>query len=110
MKSEAIEPTESLCGCPPGDAPFPEIFGGRRDRVRHRYGLPMAFALHTDRTLAKGISFSLAVVSNYMLNRFWTHPDSRSKSVLAQITQFAVVSLVGLGINLVVFNWADHVA
>lgn len=70
----------------------------------------MVFAVHTDRTLAKGISFSLAVISNYLLNRFWTYPDSRSKSVLAQITQFAVVSLVGLGINLVVFNWADGLA
>jgi putative flippase GtrA len=70
----------------------------------------LALGLHTDRTLAKGISFSLAVISNYLLNRFWTYPDSRSKSVLAQITQFVVVSLVGLGINLLVFNWADRVA
>ena len=70
----------------------------------------LVFGLQTNRTLAKGISFSLAVMSNYLLNRFWTYPDSRSKSVLTQIAQFAVVSLVGLGINLVVFNWVDHVA
>lgn len=70
----------------------------------------LALGLHADATFAKGLSFSLAVVSNYLLNRFWTYPDSRSKSVLAQITQFMVVSLVGLGINLVVFHWANRLA
>jgi putative flippase GtrA len=63
-----------------------------------------------DRVLAKGIAFSLAVVNNFILNRLWTYPDSRSKSLLAQIVQFGAVSLVGLGINLLVFGWADRIA
>jgi putative flippase GtrA len=63
-----------------------------------------------DRELAKGISFSLAVVNNFILNRLWTYPDSRSKSLLAQVVQFGLVSLVGLGINLLVFGWANKLA
>lgn len=60
--------------------------------------------------LAKGISFSLAVVNNFILNRLWTYPEARSKSLLAQGIQFGGVSLGGLGINLLVFNWVDKLA
>jgi putative flippase GtrA len=63
-----------------------------------------------DRVLAKGIAFSLAVVNNFILNRLWTYPEARSKSLLAQIIQFGGVSLVGLGINLLVFGWVDKFA
>jgi putative flippase GtrA len=49
-------------------------------------------------------------VNNFILNRLWTYPDSRSKSMLAQVVQFGLVSLVGLGINLLVFSWANKLA
>ncbi len=45
------------------------------------------------------IGFVAAVISNFILNRYWTYPDSREKSILAQLGQFAVVSIVGLFIN-----------
>jgi putative flippase GtrA len=48
---------------------------------------------------ANTISFSLAVISNFTLNRYWTYPDSRSKPISAQVGQFTVVSIVGLVIN-----------
>ncbi|HEY3669031.1 MAG TPA: GtrA family protein [Polyangiaceae bacterium] len=67
-----------------------------------------ALVLGMDHVLAKGIAFCLAVVNNFILNRLWTYPDSRSKSLLAQVVQFGLVSLVGLGINLVVFRWVDN--
>ena len=50
---------------------------------------------------ATSIAFTLAVISNYFFNRFWTFPDSRSRSVSVQLTQFFVVSLVGLAFRLV---------
>jgi putative flippase GtrA len=68
------------------------------------------FVLSLNRVLAKGLAFSLAVICNFILNRLWTYPDSRSKSLLAQSAQFALVSLVGLGINLVIFGWVDAFA
>ena len=68
------------------------------------------FWFSMNRVIAKGLAFSLAVVSNFIWNRLWTYPDSRSKSVITQVAQFSLVSVVGLGINLVVFNWADRFA
>ena len=62
------------------------------------------------RTLAKAASFALAVFSNFVWNRIWTYSDSRSKPLAVQLVQFAVVSILGLGINLGIFslvgNWA----
>jgi len=50
--------------------------------------------------LAGSISFSAAVISNFLWNRYWTYPDSRSKPVSAQLAQFGLVSLVGLAIRI----------
>jgi putative flippase GtrA len=52
--------------------------------------------------IANTISFSLAVISNYTWNRFWTYPDSRSKRIRSQLIQFVVVNVAGLGINTLV--------
>lgn len=48
-------------------------------------------------------SFSAAVTSNFIWNRFWVYPDSRSKPVAAQAVQFAAVNLAGLLIRTPVF-------
>jgi len=69
-----------------------------------------AFALGMNRVVAKGAAFSLAVVSNFVWNRFWVYPDSRAKSVALQIAQFLIVSLVGLLINIGVFSAVDGFA
>ena len=45
--------------------------------------------------IATSISFVLAVTSNYTWNRLWTYPDSRSYSIRRQLTQFAIVSVIG---------------
>lgn len=45
--------------------------------------------------IATTIGFVLAVSSNYTWNRLWTYPDSRSYSILRQLTQFAIVSFIG---------------
>jgi putative flippase GtrA len=49
--------------------------------------------------LANTISFTLAVISNFSLNRYWTYPESRSKRKRVQLPQFALVSIIGLMIN-----------
>lgn len=49
--------------------------------------------------LANSIGFVLAVCSNFIWNRVWTYPDSRSYSVRRQLTQFAIVSVIGLVIR-----------
>ena len=50
------------------------------------------------------ISFCVAVISNFLFNRFWTYPDSRSKPLLGQLMQFAVVNIFGLLIRTVIFS------
>jgi putative flippase GtrA len=52
---------------------------------------------------ASTISFIAAVLSNFIWNRYWTYPDSRSKPMLGQLIQFSVVSVFGLGIRIVLF-------
>ena len=48
---------------------------------------------------ANTISFTVAVLSNFTWNRYWTYPDSRSKPLRTQLIQFVAVNLVGWGIN-----------
>ena len=54
--------------------------------------------------IAQSFSFLAAVVSNFTFNRYWTYPDSRSKSIRRQLVQFTAVNLVGWGIRVVIFS------
>lgn len=45
------------------------------------------------------IGFSVAVSSNFIWNRYWTYPDSRTRSIRRQLAQFFLVSAVGLVIR-----------
>ena len=49
--------------------------------------------------LANTIAFTLAVLSNFTWNRYWTYPESRAKRKRVQLPQFTVVSILGLLIN-----------
>lgn len=51
--------------------------------------------------VATAIAFTTAVINNYILNRYWTYPDSRSTSVRRQLFQFFIVSTVGLAFRFV---------
>jgi putative flippase GtrA len=53
---------------------------------------------------SQAISFSLAVVSNFIWNRLWTYPDSRNKPVSGQLIQFIVVSVIGLVVRTLIFD------
>jgi putative flippase GtrA len=45
--------------------------------------------------IATSIAFLMAVISNFLWNRFWTYPDSRSRSIRRQLALFTFVSFVG---------------
>lgn len=49
---------------------------------------------------ASTISFILAICSNFIWNRYWTYPDSRSKRLGHQFVQFFVVNVLGIVIRL----------
>lgn len=67
----------------------------------------LATALKVNSITASIISFSLAVVNNFVLNRRWTFSDSRNVPVLKQLVQFFIVSLIGLGIRTPLFAWLE---
>lgn len=53
-------------------------------------------------------SFAAAVIQNFVLNRWWTFPESKQRQAGRQLLQFALVSLVGLGINTLILATVDH--
>jgi putative flippase GtrA len=48
---------------------------------------------------ANTFSVSVAILSNFTWNRYWTFPESRSRKKRIQLPQFALVNLIGLIIN-----------
>lgn len=55
---------------------------------------------HLGPTIAASISFVAAVFSNFLWNRHWTYPDSRSRSRRRQFTMFFIVSVIGVLIRI----------
>ncbi|MCX6034893.1 MAG: GtrA family protein [Chloroflexi bacterium] len=58
-------------------------------------------------TLAGTISFICAILSNYLWNRFWTYPDSRSRPISRQLTMFFIVNIAGLAIRLPILHFLE---
>ena len=56
---------------------------------------------------AQGLSFVAAVTSNFLFNRYWTFPDSRSKRIRTQAAQYLLINVIGLLIRTPVFLWAS---
>lgn len=56
--------------------------------------------------LTQSIAFALAVISNFVWNRLWTYPDSRSQSAQRQLAQFAIVSVIGWVIRTLWIAWS----
>lgn len=54
--------------------------------------------------LSQVFSFTAAIISNFIWNRFWTYPDSRSKPLTYQLGTFFVVNIIGLGIRTPIFS------
>lgn len=63
-------------------------------------GLGDRFITHLGPSIASAISFVAAVCSNFLWNRYWTYPDSRSRSRRRQFTMFFIVSAIGVVIRI----------
>lgn len=59
------------------------------------------------RTVASTLSFIAAIISNFLWNRYWTYPDSRSRSVRRQLALFTVVSVAGILIRLPIVYYTN---
>lgn len=53
------------------------------------------------------ISFICAVLSNFIWNRFWTYPESRTKKVSHQLLMFFVVNLAGVLIRIPILRFVE---
>jgi putative flippase GtrA len=58
-------------------------------------------------TLAGTISFICAVISNFLWNRYWTYPDSRSRPLMGQLLMFTVVNVAGLIIRVPILRFLE---
>ena len=58
---------------------------------------------------AQAISFAIAVVNNFLWNRYWTYPESRSKTPQRQFLQFALINVVGILIRTPLVTWFDKI-
>jgi putative flippase GtrA len=58
-------------------------------------------------TVAGTISFICAIISNFFFNRFWTYPDSRSRSLTKQLIMFFIVNVAGLAIRLPILHYLE---
>lgn len=57
--------------------------------------------------LAGTISFTCAVLSNFIWNRYWTYPESRSRPLTHQLGMFALVNLAGVLIRIPILNFLE---
>lgn len=57
--------------------------------------------------VAGTISFICAVTSNFLFNRYWTYPDSRSRHVLHQLGMFFLVNAAGIAIRIPILHYAE---
>jgi putative flippase GtrA len=57
--------------------------------------------------LAGTISFLCAILSNFLWNRYWTYPDSRSRPIARQLFMFAIVNIAGLAIRIPILHFLE---
>jgi len=62
---------------------------------------------HVQYVAAGATSFICAIISNFIWNRIWTYPDSRSKPIWQQLFQFALVNATGLLIRLPILRFVE---
>lgn len=53
------------------------------------------------------ISFVCAVTNNFIGNRYWTYPDSRSKPVHHQMGMFFIVNTIGIFIRIPILKFLE---
>ena len=63
--------------------------------------------MHGGPVIAKLISTALAILVNWLGNRFWTFRDRRRHDVLRESVEFFAVSIAGMGIGLGCL-WVSH--
>ena len=53
------------------------------------------------------ISFICAITSNFIWNRYWTYPDSRSRPITRQLVMFFAVNIAGVAIRIPILHFVE---
>jgi putative flippase GtrA len=56
------------------------------------------------------ISLACAIISNFLWNRYWTYPESRSRRLAQQLGMFTLVNLAGMAIRIPILHYGEPVA
>jgi putative flippase GtrA len=67
----------------------------------------MTQVFHLRLVLGGSISFVCAVINNFIGNRYWTYPDSRSKPLHHQLGMFFAVNAIGIGIRIPILKYLE---
>jgi putative flippase GtrA len=59
--------------------------------------------------VAGTISLGCAIISNFLWNRFWTYPDSRSRPLGHQLGMFSLVNLAGVAIRIPILHFVEPI-
>lgn len=62
---------------------------------------------HMDLVPAGTISFISAVCSNFIWNRYWTYPESRSRPIMKQMGMFFAVNIAGMAIRIPILHFLE---
>jgi len=70
------------------------------------FAVPMPFGLEPISYIGFGgsMGFIAAVASNFVWNRYWTYPESRSKSVISQVLMFFGINIAGYIIRILILE------
>ncbi len=74
---------------------------GLLNLLRLGVGLPLVWA--------QGISFTAAVINNFLWNRLWTYPESRASGATWQLIQFFIINIVGITFRTPFISWLDQI-
>ena len=53
------------------------------------------------------ISFISAIISNFIWNRYWTYPESRSRPITRQLAMFFAVNIAGMAIRIPILHFVE---
>jgi putative flippase GtrA len=57
---------------------------------------------------AQGVSFICAVTNNFLWNRYWTYPKSRTRPLTKQLIQFFIINIIGILIRTPLVPWFNN--
>jgi putative flippase GtrA len=72
---------------------------GVMNLLSHYLDMPLVFA--------GTISFTCAVISNFIWNRYWTYPESRSRPLAKQLAMFFIVNTAGVAIRIPILHFGE---